>query len=233
MCDNIYTSLAEVSVRPQASSEDWVFLFMESRMSRYCFYVDGFNVYYALEEKPAFHKYKWLNYRKLAESVVGAKDTIAGIFYFTTFVRWHHESVERHKRYINALRSTGVEIIHGRFLEKSIKCHKCQQYFKTHEEKQTDVNIALKMLGDAIDDLYDKALIISADSDLLPVIKSVQHHAPEKEIGVMFPIGRSSFELRQNASFRRKMSEKLLQHCQFSNEVKIGNTIITRPDSWC
>jgi hypothetical protein len=27
MCDNIYTSLAEVSVRPQASSEDWVFLF--------------------------------------------------------------------------------------------------------------------------------------------------------------------------------------------------------------
>jgi hypothetical protein len=58
MCDNIYTSLAEVSVRPQASSEGWVFLFMESRMSRYCFYVDGFNVYYALEENLAFHKYK-------------------------------------------------------------------------------------------------------------------------------------------------------------------------------
>jgi hypothetical protein len=34
MCDNVYTSLAEVSVRPQASSEGWVFLFMESRMSR-------------------------------------------------------------------------------------------------------------------------------------------------------------------------------------------------------
>jgi uncharacterized LabA/DUF88 family protein len=89
------------------------------------------------------------------------------------------------------------------------------------------------MLGDAIDDLYDKALIISADSDLLPVIKAVQHHTPEKEIGVMFPIGRSSFELRQNASFRRKMSGGLLQHCQFPNKVKIGNTIITRPDNWC
>lgn len=25
MCDNIYTSLTEVSVRPQASSEGWVF----------------------------------------------------------------------------------------------------------------------------------------------------------------------------------------------------------------
>ena len=201
-------------------------------MSRYCFYVDGFNVYYALEENPAYHKYKWLNYRKLAEFVVGAKDKIEGIFYFTTFVRWHPDRVERHERYIKVLRSVGVEIIQGRFLEKYIQCHKCQQYFKTHEEKQTDVNISLKMLGDAIDDLYDKALIISADSDLLPVIKSVQHHAPEKEIGVMFPIGRTSFELRQNAGFRRKMSERLLKDCQFSDEVKISDTIISRPESW-
>jgi len=201
-------------------------------MSRYCFYIDGFNVYYALQKNPAYHKYKWLNYRKLAESVVHEKDTIAGIFYFTTFVKWHPENVERHKMYISALRSVGVEIIHGRFLEKSIKCHKCHEYFKTHEEKQTDVNIALKILGDAIDGLYDKALIISADSDLLPVIKSVQQHAPEKEIGVMFPIGRSSFELRQNAGFRRKMSEQLLLSCQFPDIVKIGNTMVSRPENW-
>ncbi len=201
-------------------------------MSRYCFYIDGFNVYYALQRNPAYRKYKWLNYRKLAESVVYANDTIAGIFYFTTLVRWHPENVGRHKIYISALRSVGVEIVHGRFLEKSIKCHQCRQNFKTHEEKQTDVNIALKVLGDAVDGLYDKAMIISADSDLLPVIKSVQHHAPEKEIGVMFPIGHSSFELRQNASFRRKMSEKLLQDCQFPDKVKVGDKIISRPDNW-
>jgi uncharacterized LabA/DUF88 family protein len=201
-------------------------------MSRYCFYIDGFNVYYALEGNPNYHKYKWLNYRKLAKSVVGAKDTIAGIFYFTTIVRWHPDGVERHERYIKVLRSVGVEIIHGRFLEKTIKCHKCQQNFKTHEEKQTDVNIALKIVGDAVDNVYDKALIISADSDLLPVIKSVQHHAPEKEIGVMFPIGRTSFELRQNAGFRRKMSEQLLLECQFPDTVKIGDSIITRPENW-
>jgi len=201
-------------------------------MGRYCFYIDGFNIYYALQENYAYRKYKWLNYRKLAESVIGAKDTITGIFYFTTFVRWHPDSIERHERYIKVLRNVGVEIVHGRFLEKEIQCHKCHQYFKTHEEKQTDVNIALKILGDAIDNLYDRALIISADSDLLPVIKSVQHHVPEKEVGVMFPIGRISFELRQNAHFRRKMPEKLLKDCQFPDTVKIGDTIISRPDSW-
>jgi uncharacterized LabA/DUF88 family protein len=109
---------------------------------------------------------------------------------------------------------------------------KCHQYFKTHEEKQTDVNIALKILGDAVDGLYDKALIISSDSDLLPVIKSVQHHRPEKEIGVMFPIGGSSFELRQNAAFRRKMSENILKECQFPDKIKVGDTIISRPENW-
>ena len=58
-------------------------------MSRYSFYVDGFNVYYALQKRPAYKKYKWLDYQKLAESVIGAKDSIEGIFYFTTFVKWH------------------------------------------------------------------------------------------------------------------------------------------------
>lgn len=201
-------------------------------MSRYCFYIDGFNVYFALQKKPAYQKYKWLNYRKLAESVIGPKDSIEGIFYFTTFVKWRPESVKRHKIYIKALRAAGVEIIQGRFLKKSIKCHKCQQYFKTHEEKQTDVNIALKIVSDAFDDLYDRALIISADSDLLPVIKTVQKHSPDKEIGVMFPIGRSSAELRQYSSFRRKMPEKLLNDCQFPDELKIGNTKIQRPENW-
>jgi hypothetical protein len=83
-----------------------------------------------------------------------------------------------------------------------------------------------------MDDLFDRAMIVSADSDLLPVIKAAQRYFPEKEIGVMFPIGRSSFELRQNAHFRRKMPERLLRDCQFPDEVKVGNTVIKRPDSW-
>lgn len=117
-------------------------------------------------------------------------------------------------------------------MRKDIKCHLCNGNFITHEEKQSDVNIALKVLGDAVNDVYDKALIISADSDLLPVIKSIQKLTPEKEIGVMFPIGLTSFELRQNAAFRLKMPEKLLRDCQFPDEVKVGSATIKKPESW-
>lgn len=114
-------------------------------------------------------------------------------------------------------------------MDKDIRCHKCNQYFLTHEEKRTDVNIALKLFGDAFEDLYDKALIVSADSDLLPIIQAVHKYFPGKEIGVMFPIGRTSFDLRQNADFRRKMREVLLRDSQFPDEV--GN-IRKRPDNW-
>jgi len=201
-------------------------------MARYCFYIDGFNVYYAFQEKPQFRKYKWLNYRKLAEKTVQAQDEITGIFYFTALVEWKPQSVARHEEYIKVLRSVRVETIRGRFLRKDVECHLCHKVFHTHEEKQSDVNIALKILADAVDDLYDRAVIISADSDLLPVIKTIQQYAPEKEIGVMFPIGHTSFDLRQSAAFRRKMSERLLRECQFPDEVEVGNVIIKKPASW-
>lgn len=216
-------------------------------MSRYCFYIDGFNVYHALNDeiiyKPGmprteenkcflYRKYKWLNYRKIAESVIQSKDTIVGIFYFTTFAKWKPDSVARHKVYIKALRTVGVETIHGRFQKKDVRCHLCFKNYKTHVEKRTDVNIAVKVLGDAFVDSYDRALIISADSDLLPVISSVHKYAPGKEVGVMFPICYKSYELREHSDFRYRMSERLLRDSQFPDEIEVGNTVIRKPDSW-
>jgi uncharacterized LabA/DUF88 family protein len=201
-------------------------------MARYCFYIDGFNVYYALQENQSYHKYKWLNYRKLAESVIRAQDTIASVYYFTAVVRWRQENANRHARYIRVLRSVGVETIQGRFMNKRVRCHLCGKEFLTHEEKRTDVNIALKILGDAIDDMFDIAVVVSADSDLLPALESVGRRFPEKKIGVMFPIGRSSADLRQIAHFRLRMREQVLKDCQFPDEVHVGKAVLTRPDTW-
>ena len=127
---------------------------------------------------------------------------------------------------LKVLRSVGVETIQGRFTNKEIKYHNCDKCFLTHEAKRTDVNIVLKLLGDEFDDLYDKALNFSADSDLLPVIQTVHKYFPNKEMGVMFPINRTGFDLRQNADFLRKIRESILQDCQFSAEVKVGSEII-------
>ena len=201
-------------------------------MAKYSFYVDGFNMYYALNDRPEYHKYKWVNYRRLAELVVGPKDTIVDVYYFSAFVAWKPAKVKTHKLYIRALRTANVKVVLGRFMKKETTCHKCYRKYWTHEEKRTDVNIALQVLSDAMNDTFDRAILISADSDMLPVIEAVHTHAGGKEVGVMFPIGCTSLDLRQNADFRRKMREEFLQQAQFPDQITIGSDSLQRPAHW-
>ena len=199
-------------------------------MGRYCFYIDGFNMYYALQN--GYRQYKWLNYRKLCEDIAGPTSSVGKVTYFSAFVTWKPESYRRHQTYIKALRSVQVEYVKGRFLNKRIRCHLCGEVFMTHEEKQTDVNIGIQLLSDAINDEYERAVIVSADSDLIPAIKAVRRHCPAKEIGVMFPIGRTSFELRGEADFCKKMKQRHLRNCQFPNSFQVGSETLQCPANW-
>lgn len=188
-------------------------------------------MYYSLNNR-RFRKYKWLNYREVAKSIIKTGDNITGIFFFTTFVQWKPDSVVRHKQYIKALRFVGIETVLGRFMKKKVRCHICGRYYTTREEKQTDVNIALRLLSDAIADTYDRAVIVSGDTDLVPVIEAVHRVSPDKEIGVMFPLRRYNNSLEKAADFAITMREKMLIHCQFPDKIKVGSTTIERPDSW-
>ena len=218
-------------------------------MNRYCFYIDGFNVYHALNDRPyrpgaprvpenriyPYRKYKWLNYRKLAESLIGERDHITDIVFFTTYAKWKWAEdagiAVRHKHYVKALRSQKIQVVQGHFKQKDKYCHNCNRTYPSHVEKRTDVNIALQVLGDAIEDLYDRAMIISADSDLLPVIGAVHKYATAKEVGVMFPIGRGCSDLREKADFRFKMSEWLLCNSQFPDVFEVDGQTFQRPES--
>ncbi|MFC1739676.1 NYN domain-containing protein [Planctomycetota bacterium] len=200
-------------------------------MARCSFYIDGFNVYYSINTHQ-FKRYKWLNYYAIAKDFTRRDDTIARVAYFTTYVTWKPGSVARHKEYVKALRFAGVEIILGRFLKKSVTCHNCHRPFKTREEKQTDVNIALHLLSDAVNDYFDRAIIISGDTDLVPAIEMVHKHCPEKEIGVVFPIRRINNSLLKAADFYRTLRMPILKRCQLPDEIKIGNVVIRRPQEW-
>ncbi len=62
-------------------------------------------------------------------------------------------------------------IFYGHYLINTIECNKCGNIFPKPNEKMTDVNIAVEILADAFQNSYDKAIIISADSDLSGPIK--------------------------------------------------------------
>ena len=64
----------------------------------------------------------------------------------------------------------------------------------------TDVNIAVKLLGDAMDDAFDTAIVVSGDSDLAGPISDVRERHKQKRVLVAFPPNRASKKLREVAS---------------------------------
>ncbi len=77
----------------------------------------------------------------------------------------------------------------GSFKEKDRECFGCGDKWTAHEEKQTDVNIALHLVTKATDDEFDRAILVSADSDLVPAIEMMRVRAPRKSIRIVIPVG--------------------------------------------
>lgn len=167
--------------------------------------VDGFNLYHALDTNPTYHRYKWLSLTKLSKCFVLRGDSLAGVEYFTTLATWDQAKVARHRLFIKANEVEGVKITYGVFKRKQRKCPECSKIVTKFEEKQTDVNIALRLFELAVQDKYEKAIIVSRDTDLIPAVKAVQKPFPAKKIGVMIPIGRASEDLKQQTDFHHRM----------------------------
>lgn len=151
-----------------------------------CF-IDGFNLYHAIANLKQPHL-KWVDLRKLIEAFTDpSRHEIRAVYYFSAFATWRPDAHVRHQQYVEALKATGVTPVMGRFKEKDIFCKKCKKLFTAHEEKETDVNIALWLLNDAYKDNFDEAFILSRDSDLTPAIRMVLKEFPNKKVKVISP----------------------------------------------
>lgn len=201
-------------------------------MHRVIAFVDGFNLYHSLQDNPLFHKYKWLDIKKLVETYVPPPQ-LKEVYYFTSLTLWNTDKVNRHKVLIKALESTGVSIVYGQFRRRDRYCPNCNTSHVSREEKQTDVNIAIHLFRLAIEDRYDTALILSGDSDLLPSIRAVKGTFASKKIGVLIPIGRRAEELKMDCDFHIRMRERNLARCLFDDPlVLLDGTSLTKPVTW-
>jgi uncharacterized LabA/DUF88 family protein len=208
-------------------------------MAKICFFVDGFNLYHALDyfrdgpDHYKYRKYKWLNLSKLASLFVGRLDTLEQVSLFTAFATWDPDKVARHKLFLRANENVGVKVVLGEFKKKDRRCGKCKKHYEGYEEKQTDVNIAVQLFQSAYLDRYDRAVLLSGDTDLIPAITAVRTSFPHKKIGLMLPIGRSSNDLVKQTDFRYKMREDHLASSRFPNQITLpDNSILDCPIGW-
>lgn len=207
-----------------------------STEERVIFLVDGFNLYHALDsmssKRSVFKTYKWLDLRALCSKFTTSNQIIEGIFYFTALAPWSPTKRIRHEIYISALESTGVRTVYGDFRRVTRHCPRCGDY-ETYEEKKTDVNIAIHLFKLASKNKYDKLVLVTGDSDIIPSIAAVRGLYPEKKVGVAIPIGRRAEDLKSNCDFNFKIKEKHLATSILPDSITLQNgRIITRPVEW-
>ena len=202
-------------------------------MKRILALVDGFNLYHSMADRKDLSKYKWLNLRKLIECFTIDNEEIVNIIYFSAYAFWKPERVIRHQTYVNALRTVNVKPVMSEFKRKTLKCKLCKKVYTTYEEKQTDVQIAINLFREGMNDSYDKAMIVSGDSDLIPAIEAVKSKFPAKTIHILFPPKRAIESLKQVADQYSKIKEKHLASSQFSDTIKLDNNkSLIKPIEW-
>lgn len=196
-------------------------------------FVDGFNLYHSIQDTPAFHKYKWLNLQKLSMLFMKSNEELVDILYFSALAHWNSQKVAKHTTYIRALRTVGVKTILSEFKRKDRRCTECGKVYKTFEEKQTDTHIAIQLFQKAVKDEYDKAIIMSGDSDLMPAVEALHSIFPKKEIYFIFPYRRVSEQLKKLADGYSRIRERHLASSQFDDVIYLDDEhFLKRPENW-
>ena len=167
-------------------------------MERVNFYVDGFNFYHGLKRlrnsDSDWQKFYWLDFVKFFNLFIGDNQVLQKVYYFTAPPLQLDKS-NRQSELLeanNALIPSAFEVVKGQFYEKQVTCKICKGKYTIAEEKRTDVNIFVRMLGDCSIDNVDTLVLVSADSDIIPPLQFIKENYPTKKIRVYFPPDLSS-----------------------------------------
>ena len=208
---------------------------------RVAVYFDGFNMYHAIDDlKEPF--LKWVNLKRLSQLLIQQRSQVlVKVTYFsaiaTYFQNTEHEGrIRRHEAYIRALESKGVECHMGNFAKRDhhYRGKGYRATWKRREEKQTDVAIAVHVTKDAYENTFDRALIVSLDTDMLPVFRVVKSAFPEKVLVTVAPPNRAHHrELLLLADEKMVIKRSQIVKSLFGPRVtKNGKVVANRPFSY-
>ncbi|HYC91602.1 MAG TPA: NYN domain-containing protein [Thermoanaerobaculia bacterium] len=212
-------------------------------MERITFLIDGFNFYhsaksaaYTLNQSEAGTK--WLDISSLCRSYLhlfGRSAVLHEIHYFSALAK-HLEAAKpdvtaRHRAYLACLEDSGVKVELSRFKKKRFRCDKCGSNLKRHEEKETDVALAAKLLELFINDSCERVVLVTGDTDIAPAVRTAKRLFPQKAVCFAFPYDRKNEELAQLVSMCFP-KEAYARH-QFADPyVTARGVAIAKPPKW-
>ena len=205
-------------------------------------YIDGLNLHHGMLGV-GYSRHLWLNLARFGDSLVPEGMPVVGVEYFTArfkkdgmggAVRQRNQSA-----FIAANRNQrNLRIHESFFVVQSCECDYCFQAGKEkaatrYTEKLTDTHIASRMIGDAVRNLYDIAVLVSRDNDLAPPIREVHALFPDKQVIVASPTMKIGKILQMAANSTFVIEERVFAESQLPDTVaaRRGKTL-TRPLEW-
>lgn len=144
-------------------------------MARVFIAIDGSNFYHKMKGL-GFEHLSRFNYQKFI-TWLAKKDKIVGACFYIGQIREEPNSMKSKKlkkdqdRLFSHLRKTNILVKTGYILKSDNEYH----------EKGVDVQIAVDICMKAVRDEYDKLILVSSDTDLLPAIKEAKNFGKKVE----------------------------------------------------
>jgi len=141
------------------------------KKERVAVYIDGNNFYGYLKDKEiGFKKGIKFNYLRFVDFLVGERECISKRYY-VGIARNIDDSpkskriVKGQQKFLEKIKSEGFIVKRGKVMYDKGKIR----------EKGTDVKIAVDLAVGAADDIYDTAILVSSDTDLIPAVKYLKY----------------------------------------------------------
>ena len=205
--------------------------------------------------------FKWIDVYSLVETICKIQypsSEIVKVKYFTAPVisrfsihgQKSNESQNAYHRALKQVRNDKIEIIQGfhtvergtpPVYKKPVDVED-RTVVWDFEEKQTDVNIAMHMYRDALNEKLTQQVLMSNDSDLEAALKYIREDKPNMVIGLIIPIPKpeNSNKARPVTRYLDKYSDWtrkyiLKEECKnvlLQDKIPTNKKTIVKPDYW-
>jgi len=167
--------------------------------------IDGNNFYHRLKELE-LKNLSSFNYRKFAQFLIGGRNLILSKYYIGAIREESNnprsrELMVNQQKLLGKLQKENWQIGRGHMLKNDAIYH----------EKGVDVLMAVDLLTGAYENLYDTAILVSSDTDLIPAIERVRKM--KKKVEYIGFSHKPSYALIANSDIRRLLIKDELLKC--------------------
>ncbi len=214
---------------------------MAAEPKRVACFIDGFNLYHAIDDlstqRQQKHYLKWVDLWALSNCYIKpSSEVLTAVHYFSAYADWLQDASKRHREYVAALKARGVTVKLGQFKSKTRACKSCGAQWLGHEEKESDVNFAVELLNRAWRREFDRAIIVTADTDIVPVLQMVKRDHDQLELTAAIPEQRfgKAISLRNACHSALRIKEAQLLRSLMPEHVNddAGNLVASRPHKY-